>query len=97
MARNGGQAVDKTTMDSLSRSLTPGEMRDARYRLGLMYEQGIGSVRNLVLADQWFLLGAAVSDARSRAESAALESRMSRDRYRKRITPGRRLAAAARH
>ena len=77
MARNAGQAIDKTTMDSLTRSLTPSEMRDARYRLGMMYEQGIGSVRNLVLADQWFLLGAAVGDARSRAESAALERRMS--------------------
>ena len=77
MARNAGQAIDRATMDSLTRSLTPSETRDARYRLGMMYEQGIGSVPNLVLADQWFLLGAAVGDARSRAESAALERRMS--------------------
>ena len=77
MAQNGGQSVDKATMDSLTRSLAPGETRDARYRLGMMYEQGIGSVPNLVLADQWFLLGAAVGDARSRSESATLERRMS--------------------
>jgi hypothetical protein len=77
MARNGGQAVEKATLDSLTRSLTPGEMQDVRYRLGTMYEQGIGSVPNLVFADQWFLLGAALGDARSRAQSAAVERRMS--------------------
>jgi type II secretory pathway predicted ATPase ExeA len=78
MARNGGQEVDKATLDSLTRSLTPAEIRDVRYRLGRMYERGIGCVPNPIFADEWFLLGAAVNDARSRDESAALERRMSR-------------------
>jgi type II secretory pathway predicted ATPase ExeA len=77
MARNGGQEVDKATLDSLTRSLTPGEIRDIRYRLGRMYERGIGCVPDPIFADEWFLLGAAVNDARSRDESAALERRMS--------------------
>ena len=78
MARNGGQPVDKATLDSLTRSLTPAEIRDVRYSLGRMYERGIGCVPNPIFADEWFLLGAAVNDARSRDESAALERRMSR-------------------
>jgi type II secretory pathway predicted ATPase ExeA len=78
MARNGGQPVDKATLDSLTRSLTPAEIRDVRYRLGRMYERGIGCAPNPIFADEWFLLGAAVNDARSRDESAALERRMSR-------------------
>ena len=78
MARNGGQEVDKAMLDSLTRSLTPGEIRDIRNRLGRMYERGIGCVPNPIFADEWFLLGAAVNDARSRDESAALERRMSR-------------------
>jgi TPR repeat protein len=77
MARNGGQEIDKATLDSLTRSLTSSEILDVRYRLGLMYERGIGCVPDLVFADEWFLLGAAVGDARSRAESAAVERRMS--------------------
>jgi TPR repeat protein len=77
MARNGGQAVEKATLDSLTRSLTPGEMRDVRYRLGTMYEQGVGAAPNLVLADQWYLLGSAIGDTRSRARSVTLERRMS--------------------
>jgi type II secretory pathway predicted ATPase ExeA len=78
MARNGGQEVDKATLDSLTRSLTPGEIRDVRNMLGRMYERGIGCVPNPIFADEWFLLGAAANDARSREESAALERRMSR-------------------
>ena len=78
MARNGGQEVDKAMLDSLTRSLTPGEIRDIRNRIGRMYERGIGCVPNPIFADEWFLLGAAVNDARSRDESAALERRMSR-------------------
>jgi type II secretory pathway predicted ATPase ExeA len=77
MARNGGQEIDKATLGSLTRSLTPSEILDVRYRLGLMYEHGIGCVPDLVFADEWFLLGAAVGDARSRTASAALERRMS--------------------
>jgi len=77
MAKNGGQAVDQKTLDSLTRSLTPGEIRDIRYQLGSMFERGIGCVPDLVFADEWFLLGAAAGDARSEAESAALEQRMS--------------------
>jgi TPR repeat protein/type II secretory pathway predicted ATPase ExeA len=77
MARNGGQTIDQATLDSLTRSLTSSEILDVRYKLGLMYEQGIGCIPNLVFADEWFLLGAAVGDVRSRAESAALERRMS--------------------
>jgi TPR repeat protein len=77
MARNGGQAVDQATLDSLTRRLTPGEILDVRYKLGLMYEHGIGCAPDVVSADQWFLLGAAAGDDRSRAESAALERRMS--------------------
>jgi TPR repeat protein len=79
MARNGGQAVDQSTLDSLTRRLTPGEIVDVRYKLGLMYEHGIGCVPDVVSADEWFLLGAAAGDARSRAESASLEARMSRE------------------
>lgn len=77
MARNGGQAVDQAMLDSLTRRLTPGEILDVRYKLGLMYEHGIGCVPDVVSADEWFLLGAAAGDARSRAESATLERRMS--------------------
>ena len=77
MARNGGQAVDQATLDSLTRRLTPAEILDVRYKLGLMYEHGIGCVPDVVSADEWFLLGAAAGDARSRAESATLERRMS--------------------
>jgi TPR repeat protein len=77
MARNGGQVIDKATLDSLTHSLTPSEILDVRYRLGLMYEHGIGCVPDLVLADEWFLLGAAVGDGRSRAESTGVERRMS--------------------
>jgi TPR repeat protein len=77
MARNGGQAIDQTTLDSLNHTLTPNEIKDVRYRLGMMYEHGIGCVPDLVLADEWFLLGAAVGDVRSRAASAALERHMS--------------------
>jgi type II secretory pathway predicted ATPase ExeA len=77
MAQNGGQVIDQTTLDSLNRSLTPSELLDVRYKLGTMYEHGIGCVPDLVLADEWFLLGAAAGDARSRASSAALEARMS--------------------
>jgi len=77
MARNGGQAIDQATLGSLTRSLTAREILDVRYRLGLMYEHGIGCVPDLVFADEWFLLGAAGGDARSRDESAALERRMS--------------------
>lgn len=77
MAKNGGQAVDQKTLDSLTRSLTPGEIRDIRFQLGSMFERGIGCVPDLVFADEWFLLGAAAGDARSQAESAALEQRMS--------------------
>ena len=75
MANSGGQAVDQTTLDSLIHRLTPSEILDVRYRLGLAYEHGIGCIPDLVSADKWFLLGAA--DARSRAESAAVEKRMS--------------------
>ena len=77
MAQNGGQTIDQATLDVLNRSLTRSEIQSVRYQLGLMYEQGIGCVPDLVSADEWFLLGAAVGDARSRAESAALERRMS--------------------
>jgi type II secretory pathway predicted ATPase ExeA/TPR repeat protein len=77
MAQNGGQTMDQATLDVLNRSLTRSEIRSVRYQLGLMYEQGIGCVADLVSADEWFLLGAAVGDARSRAESAVLERRMS--------------------
>jgi type II secretory pathway predicted ATPase ExeA len=77
MARIGGQAVDQARLDSLTRSLTPSQILDVRYRLGLMYERGIGCVPDFVLADEWLLLGAAAGHARSRAESAALERRMS--------------------
>jgi type II secretory pathway predicted ATPase ExeA len=77
MARNGGQAVDQATLDSLTRRLTPGEILDVRYKVGLMYEHGIGCAPDVVSADEWFLLGAAAGDARSRAESASLEARMS--------------------
>jgi type II secretory pathway predicted ATPase ExeA/TPR repeat protein len=77
MARNGGQAVDQAMLDSLTRRLTPDEILDVRYKLGLMYEHGIGCVPDVVSADEWFLLGAAAGDARSRAESATLEQRMS--------------------
>jgi hypothetical protein len=77
MARNGGQAVDQATLDSLTRSLTTSQILDVRYKLGLMYEHGIGCIPDVVSADEWFLLGAAAGDARSRAESAALERRMS--------------------
>ena len=77
MAQIGGQAVDQTTLDSLTHSLTPSEILDVRYRLGLMYEHGIGCVPDSVLADEWFLLGAAAGHAPSRAESAVLERRMS--------------------
>ena len=77
MAQNGGQVIDETTLDSLNRSLTPSEILDVRYKLGMMYEHGIGRGPDLVAADEWFLLGAAAGDARSRAESVALERRMS--------------------
>jgi type II secretory pathway predicted ATPase ExeA len=77
MARNGGQVIDKATLDSLTRSLTPSEILDVRYRLGMMYEHGIGCVPDLVLADEWFLLGVAVGDPRTQAASAAVERRMS--------------------
>jgi hypothetical protein len=77
MARNGGQIIDQATLDSLTRSLTPTEILDVRYRLGLMYKDGIGCVPDLVFADEWFLLGSAGGDARSRAQSTALEQRMS--------------------
>jgi type II secretory pathway predicted ATPase ExeA len=77
MARNRGQTIDQATLDSLTRSLTPREIVDVRHRLGRMYEHGIGCVPDLVLADQWFLLGAAAGDPRNRAASAALEQRMS--------------------
>lgn len=77
MAKTGGQAVDQKRLDSLTRSLTPGEIRDIRYQLGSMFERGIGCVPDLVFADEWFLLGSAAGDARSQAESAALEKRMS--------------------
>jgi len=77
MARNGGQAVDQATLDSLTRSLTTSQILDVRYKLGLMYEHGIGCVPDVVSADEWLLLGAAAGDARSRAESATLERRMS--------------------
>jgi TPR repeat protein/type II secretory pathway predicted ATPase ExeA len=77
MARHGGQAIDQATLDSLNRSLTSSGILDVRYRLGLMFEHGIGCVPDLVFADEWFLLGAAAGDGRSRTESAALERRMS--------------------
>jgi TPR repeat protein/type II secretory pathway predicted ATPase ExeA len=77
MAQNGGQVIDQTTLDSLNRSLTPGELLDVRYKLGTMYEHGIGRGPDFIAADEWFLLGAAAGDARSRASSAALEARMS--------------------
>jgi type II secretory pathway predicted ATPase ExeA len=77
MAQSEGQEIDQATLDSLTRSLGPDEILDVRYRLGLMYEHGIGCVPDVVLADEWFLLGAAGGDVRSRAESAALERRMS--------------------
>jgi hypothetical protein len=77
MARNRGQTIDQATLDSLTHSLTPREIVDVRHRLGLMYEHGIGCVPDLVLADEWFLLGAAAGDPRSRDASAALERRMS--------------------
>jgi type II secretory pathway predicted ATPase ExeA len=77
MAQNGGQVIDQTTLDSLNRSLTPSEILDVRYKLGTMYEHGIGRGPDLVAADEWFLLGAAAGDARSGSASAALEPRMS--------------------
>ena len=77
LAQNGGQVIDQTTLDSLNRSLTPSEILDVRYKLGTMYEHGIGRGPDLIAADEWFLLGAAAGDARSRASSAALEGRMS--------------------
>ncbi|HEY6182638.1 MAG TPA: AAA family ATPase [Terriglobales bacterium] len=77
MAQNGGRVIDQTTLDSLNRSLTPSEILDVRYKLGTMYEHGIGRGPDLIAADEWFLLGAAAGDARSGAASAALEPRMS--------------------
>jgi len=77
MAQNGGQVIDQTTLDSLNRSLTPSEILEVRYKLGMMYEHGIGRGPDLVAADEWFLLGAAAGDGRSGPASAALESRMS--------------------
>jgi len=77
MAQNGGQVIDQTTLDSLNRSLTPSEILDVRYKLGTMYEHGIGRGPDLIAADEWFLLGAAAGDARSGSASAALEPRMS--------------------
>jgi TPR repeat protein len=77
MAQNGGQVIDQTRLDSLNRSLTPSEILEVRYKLGMMYEHGIGRGPDLVAADEWFLLGAAAGDARSGPASAALESRMS--------------------
>ena len=77
MAGSRGQPVDQATLDLLTRSLTRNQIVDVRYRLGVMYEHGIGCAPDLVFADEWFLLAAALGDARSRAESAALERRMS--------------------
>jgi hypothetical protein len=79
MAHDGGEPIQQTTLDSLARSLTAHELLDVRYKLGMMHEHGIGCSPDPILADVWFLLGAAGGDARSRAESAALEKRMSRD------------------
>ena len=77
MAQDGGEVIDQTTLNSLNRSLSLSEILDVRYKLGMMYEHGIGRGPDLVAADEWFLLGAAAGDARSRAESVALERRMS--------------------
>ncbi|HET6934208.1 MAG TPA: tetratricopeptide repeat protein [Candidatus Angelobacter sp.] len=82
MARTGGQTVDPATMDSLTHSLTPSELVEVRYRLGLMYERGVGCVADPVTADEWFLLGEEVGDSRSRTESADLERRMSKEQIR---------------
>ena len=80
----GAKQIDQATLDGLNRSLTLSDIQSVRYQLGLMYEQGIGCVPDLVSADEWFLLGTAVGDARSRAESAALNDACRQGKSRKR-------------
>lgn len=76
MARAGGQPVDDARLHAIAQKLKSKDILDIRYKLGLMYEKGIGCQPDAISADTWYLLGASAGDSRSRAASTRLEARM---------------------
>jgi type II secretory pathway predicted ATPase ExeA len=76
MARTGGQPVDDARLHAIAQKLKSKDILDVRYKLGLMYEKGIGCQPDPITADTWYLLAASAGDSRSRSASTRLEAQM---------------------
>ena len=78
MARTRGHLVDEEQLRAIAQKLNSKEILDVRYKLGSMFEKGIGCQPDPVSADVWYLLAASSGDSRSRSASTRLEGQMAK-------------------
>lgn len=76
MAGHNGNLEAKRKAVAVTRGMAPFQIGEIRFNLGKMYEQGIGSERNLASAYMWFELAKVVGDIRAPSEQARLQKKM---------------------
>lgn len=79
MAQAAGEPVQPKMLDSVREQMTPLDVMNAHFKLGQMYEKGIGCNADDVIADMFYRLAIAGGDYRSRFASSAIEGHMSKD------------------